>query len=155
MSTQLLSGSLGSRHTVFQMIECPSDAAAILNLVEREKPQVVVISAKMGEDHAGGDRFASRASSAGFFTLPRVIMLLDSSERAAVIEEELSARAPRGVFCPDRALPFAGQVHSVAWNKVKSGPAVPNCSSWLEALTQPALAHLNSNGGSLPFRPRN
>src|ERR1700689_5682929 len=82
MTTQLLVEAL-ARDVHFQMIESPSEAAAILNLVEQEKPQVVVISAKLGEDHTGGVDLLRelRAQSPS----PRVIMLLDSSEREAVI----------------------------------------------------------------------
>src|SRR5580693_4368415 len=126
------------------MIECPSDAAAILNLVEREKPQVVVISAKMGEDHAGGvdllRELRAQASS------PRVIMLLDSSERAAVIEAFRAGA--QGVFC--RTEPFrllAKCIQCVEQGQVWASST--ELQFLLEALTQPAMAHLTSNGGSL------
>ena len=49
MNTQLLVDAL-ARDAQFHMIESPSDPVVILNLVQREKPQVVVISAKLGED---------------------------------------------------------------------------------------------------------
>jgi two-component system nitrate/nitrite response regulator NarL len=143
MSTQLLVEAL-ARDTQFQMIECPSDAAAILNLVEREKPQVVVISAKLGEDHAGGlDLLRElRAQSPS----PRVIMLLDSSERAAVIEAFRAGA--QGVFC--RTEPF--RLLAKCIQCVDAGQVWASSTELqfvLEALTQPALAHLSSNGGSL------
>src|SRR5260370_35136841 len=48
MTTQLLVEAL-ARDAQFQMIESPSNAAAILALVKKEKPQVAVISGKLGE----------------------------------------------------------------------------------------------------------
>src|SRR5271166_7089348 len=83
MSTQLLVEAL-ARDAQFQMIESPSDAAAILKMVQREKPQVVVISAKLGEADGGGLDLLRELRMHS--PSPRVIMLLDSSERAAVIE---------------------------------------------------------------------
>src|SRR5437764_14440563 len=53
MSTQLLVDALG-RDAQFQMIEAPSSGAAVLQLAKREKPQVIVLSAKVGESNAGG-----------------------------------------------------------------------------------------------------
>src|SRR5579859_5822731 len=53
MSTQLLVDALG-RDSQFEMIEAPSSGAAVLQLAKREKPQVVVLSAKVGESNAGG-----------------------------------------------------------------------------------------------------
>jgi two-component system nitrate/nitrite response regulator NarL len=143
MSTQLLVEAL-ARDSQFHMIESASSAAAILNLTRREKPHVVVISAKLGDDHLGGFELARdiRAQAPS----PRVIMLLDSSERAAVIEAFRAGA--QGVFC--RTEPFrllakciqcvqAGQV----WASSREMQFV------LEALTQPALAQFNGIGGSL------
>ncbi len=143
MSTQLLVDAL-ARDSQFQMIDSPSTAPAILNLAKREKPHVVVISAKLGDNHLGGFELARevRAQSPS----PRVILLLDSSERAGVIEAFRAGA--QGVFC--RTEPFrllakciqcvnAGQV----WASSRELQYV------LEALTQPALANLNRNGGSL------
>src|SRR5882724_2536504 len=53
MSTQLLVDALG-RDAQFEMIEVPSSGAALLQLAKRDKPQVVVLSAKVGESNAGG-----------------------------------------------------------------------------------------------------
>jgi two-component system nitrate/nitrite response regulator NarL len=143
MSTQLLVEAL-ARDAQFQMIECASEAAAILDLVEREKPQVVVISAKLGEDHAGGLDLLRELRAQSPST--RVIMLLDSSERAAVIE---SFRAgAQGVFC--RTEPF--RLLAKCIQCVEAGQVWASSTELqfvLEALTQPAMAHLTSNGGSL------
>jgi DNA-binding NarL/FixJ family response regulator len=143
MNTQLLVEAL-ARDAQFQMIESPSNAAAILNLVKREKPQVVVISAKLGEDQAGGlDLLRDlRAQSPS----PRVIMLLDSSERAAVIDAFRAGAL--GVFC--RTEPF--RLLAKCIQCVDAGQIWASSSELrfvLEALTKPALADFSSNGGSL------
>jgi two-component system nitrate/nitrite response regulator NarL len=143
MNTQLLVEAL-ARDAQFQMIESPSNAAAILNLIKREKPQVVVISAKLGEDHAGGlDLLRDlRAQSPS----PRVIMLLDSSERTAVIEAFRAGAL--GVFC--RTEPF--RLLAKCIQCVDAGQVWASSTELrfvLEALTKPALADFSSNGGSL------
>ncbi len=51
MNTQLLVEAL-ARDAQFQMIEAPSNGASILQLAKREKPQIVVLSAKLGESGA-------------------------------------------------------------------------------------------------------
>jgi two-component system nitrate/nitrite response regulator NarL len=143
MGTQLLVEAL-ARDAQFHMIESPSNKAAILNLVQREKPQVVVISAKLGEDEAGGLELLRNLRTQS--PSPRVIMLLDSSERTAVIEA-FKAGA-QGVFC--RTEPFrllAKCIQCVDAGQVWASSA--ELKFVLEALTQPALAHLNSNGASL------
>ena len=143
MGTQLLVEAL-ARDAQFQMIESPSETAAILDLVEREKPQVVVISAKLGEDHTGGVDLLRelRAQSPS----PRVIMLLDSSEREPVIAAFRAGA--QGVFC--RTEPF--RLLAKCIQCVDAGQVWASSSELqfvLEALTQPALAHLSSNGKSL------
>jgi two-component system nitrate/nitrite response regulator NarL len=143
MSTQLLVEAL-ARDAQFQMIESPSNKAAILNLVQREKPQVVVISAKLGEDDAGGLDLIRNLRTQS--PSPRVIMLLDSSERSAVIEAFRAGA--QGVFC--RTEPF--RLLAKCIQCVDAGQVWASSTELqfvLEALTQPALAHLNTNGGSL------
>jgi len=143
MGTQLLVEAL-ARDAQFHMIESPSDKAAILNLVQREKPQVVVISAKLGEDDTGGlDLLRTLRTQS---PSPRVIMLLDASERTAVIEAFRAGA--QGVFC--RTEPF--RLLAKCIQCVDAGQVWASSTELqfvLEALTQPALAHLNSNGGSL------
>ena len=99
MSTQLLVDAL-ARDAQFQMIEAPSNGAALLQLAKREKPQVIVVSAKLGENNAGGFELVRelRALSPS----PRVIVLLDTSDRTAVIEAFRAGA--QGVFC--RTEPF-------------------------------------------------
>ena len=143
MNTQLLVEAL-ARDAQFQMIESPSNKAAILNLVEREKPQVVVISAKLGEDDTGGLDLLRNLRTQS--PSPRVIMLLDSSERTAVIEAFRAGA--QGVFC--RTEPF--RLLAKCIQCVDAGQVWASSTELqfvLEALTQPALAHLNSNGASL------
>jgi DNA-binding NarL/FixJ family response regulator len=112
MNTQLLVGAL-SLDKQFQMVESPSSPAAILVLVKRDNPHVVVLSGELAKSAAGSDlipeiRLQSPSS--------RVVVLLDSSEREAVISAFRAGAL--GVFCrtePVRLL-------------AKSGPAAPNCS---------------------------
>src|ERR1700722_15162903 len=83
MSTQLLVDAL-ARDAQFQMIEAPSIGATILQLAKREKPQIVVLSAKLDESTAGG--FDLVRELRALSPAPRVIVLLDNSDRTAVIE---------------------------------------------------------------------
>src|SRR5215831_5018482 len=80
MSTQLLVEAL-ARDGQLQMIESPSNAAAIMNLIKRERPHVVIVSAMLGETNGGGFDLVReiRSQSIGM----RVIVLLDASERTA------------------------------------------------------------------------
>src|SRR6202041_1815540 len=147
MSTQLLVEAL-ARDVHFQMIESPSEAAAILNLVEQEKPQVVVISAKLGEDHTGGVDLLRelRAQSPS----PRVIMLLDSSEREAVIAAFRAGA--QGVFC--RTEPF--RLLAKCIQCVANGQVWANSNELqflLQALAQPAFpGELHLHAGLLSAR---
>ena len=78
MSTQLLVEAL-AREGRFQMIECAPVVAGILALVKREKPQVALISAKLGENSSGGFEAVREIRAQAPET--RLIMLLDTSER--------------------------------------------------------------------------
>ena len=93
MNTQLLVGAL-SLDKQFQMVESPSSPAAILVLVKRDNPHVVVLSGELAKSAAGSDlipeiRLQSPSS--------RVVVLLDSSEREAVISAFRAGAL--GVFC--------------------------------------------------------
>jgi DNA-binding NarL/FixJ family response regulator len=140
MSTQLLVDAL-ARDAQFQMIESPSNAESILNLAKREKPQVVVISAKLGDDRVAGIDLLGeiRAQSPS----PRVIMLLDCSERRAVIDAFRAGA--QGVFC--RTEPF--RLLAKCIQCVDAGQVWASGSELqflLEALTQPALARFIGKG---------
>ena len=143
MSTQLLVEAL-AREPQFQMIESPSNAAAILNLTKSEKPEVVVVSVKLGENHAGGFELVREIRSQSPST--RVIVLLDLSERTAIIEAFRAGA--QGVFC--RTEPF--RLLAKCIQCVNAGQVWASSSELqflLEALTQPALVNFKSNGESL------
>jgi DNA-binding NarL/FixJ family response regulator len=141
MTTQLLVEAL-ARDTQFQMIESPSHATAILSLMKRERPQVAVISAKLGEKGMRGFELVREIRAQAPDT--RVIILLDASERATVIE---SFRAgAQGIFC--RTEPF--RLLAKCIQCVHSGQvwATSNELQYvLEALAQPVFAF--GNGISL------
>jgi len=143
MSTQLLVEAL-SRDAQFQMMESPSNAAALLQMTKRDKPHVVVLSAKLGENNAGGFDLVRelRAQSPA----PRVIVLLDASERAAVIEAFRAGA--QGVFC--RTEPF--RLLAKCIQCVHAGQIWASSSQLqfvLEALAKPTLANFTRNGESL------
>jgi DNA-binding NarL/FixJ family response regulator len=143
MNTQLLVDAL-ARDAQFHMIDSPSSAAAVLNLAKREKPHVVLISAKLGDNYLAGFDLARdvRAQSPA----PRVVMLLDSSERTGVIEAFRAGA--QGVFC--RTEPF--RLLAKCIQCVNAGQVwASSCELQfvLEALNQPAMANLKSNGESL------
>jgi two-component system nitrate/nitrite response regulator NarL len=143
MSTQLLVEAL-ARDSQFQMIESPSHVAAILALMKRERPQVAVISAKLGEKGMGGFELVREIRSQSPGT--RVIILLDVSDRAAVIE---SFRAgAQGVFC--RTEPF--RLLAKCIQCVHGGQVWASSSELqfvLEALVQPVFSCSNGSGISL------
>jgi two-component system nitrate/nitrite response regulator NarL len=143
MSTQLLVEAL-ARDAQFQMIESPSNAAAILDSTNREKPHVVVISAKLGEDHAGGLDLLRELRTQS--PSPRVIVLLDSSERATVIAAFRAGA--QGVFCRTETFrSLAKCIQCVGAGQVWASGS--ELQFVLEALTQPALAHFSGKGESL------
>jgi DNA-binding NarL/FixJ family response regulator len=147
MTTQLLVEAL-ARDAQFHMIESPSNAAAILALVKKEKPPVAVVSGKLGE--SSPDEFdlvrEIRLQSPG----TRVIVLLDSSERSTVTAAFRSGA--QGVFC--RTEPFrllAKCIQCVDQGQVWASST--ELHFVLEALSQPPLAGcLSVNGGLLSAR---
>jgi len=147
MTTQLLVDALG-RDAQFEMIESPSDAAAILALVKKEKPQVAVISANLGEPTPRGFDLVReiRVQSPG----TRVIVLLDSSERTSVTEAFRAGA--QGVFC--RTEPF--RLLAKCIQCVDNGQIWASSSQLqfvLGTLSQAPLAgSLNVNGGLLSAR---
>ena len=147
MTTQLLVEAL-ARDAQFQMIESPSNAAAILALVKKEKPQVAVISGKLGE--SSPEEFdlvrEIRLQSPG----TRVIVLLDSSERSTVTAAFRSGA--QGVFC--RTEPFRLLAKCIQCvDKGQVWASSTELHFVLEALSQPALAGcLSANGGLLSAR---
>ena len=143
LATQLLVEAL-ARDAQFHMIESPSSAAAILDLTKREKPQVMVISAKLGEDHSGGLDLLRELRTHS--PSSRVIVLLDSSERAAVIAAFRAGA--QGVFCRTQTFRLLAKcVQCVGAGQVWASGS--ELQFVLEALTQPALAHFSGQGESL------
>jgi len=99
MNSQLLAAAL-ERDKRFQVLEPVADSHEIVATVMKERPAVVVISAEMDNDQRRGFQIARELTTA----LPqaRLVMLLDTSERALVVE---AFRAGvRGVFCRSEPL---------------------------------------------------
>jgi two-component system nitrate/nitrite response regulator NarL len=143
MSTQLLVDALG-RDAQFSMIESPANGPALFGLVKRERPQVVVVSAKLGETNGRGFEWVReiRAQAPG----TRVVVLLDASERSSVVEAFRAGA--HGVFC--RTEPFrllAKCIQCVHQGQVWVSSA--ELHFVLEALAKPALANFQANGESL------
>jgi two-component system, NarL family, nitrate/nitrite response regulator NarL len=147
MSTQLLVEAL-AREDQFQIIESASDARAILLLVKKEKPHVAVISTQLQDPKRGGADLVRKLRLESPET--RVILLLDFSERASVIEAFRAGA--QGVFC--RTEPFrllAKCIHCVANGQVWANST--ELQFLLQALAQPAFPnHLTLSGGPLSAR---
>ena len=99
MSTQLLVEAL-ARNAQFEVIEAPSSESEILSLVQRERPDVALISSKLGDNsQAAFDLIHQiRAEQPG----ARVVVLLDNSEPAAVVEAFRAGA--HGIFCRTQPL---------------------------------------------------
>jgi len=143
MSTQLLVEAL-ARDAQLNMIESAPNALTLLNLVKREKPQIVVVSAKLGENHGGGYDLVREIHAQSPAT--RVIVLLDASERASVIEAFRAGA--QGVFCRTEPFRLLGKciqcVHQgQVWASSKE------LQFLLEALAKPTLANFQTADGSL------
>ncbi len=143
MSTQLLVDAL-ARDAQFQMIEAASNGTTLLQLAKRERPHVVVLSAKLGENSGSG--FDLVRELRGLSPAPRVIVLLDASDRTAVIEAFRAGA--QGVFC--RTEPF--RLLAKCIQCVHAGQVWASSSQLqfvLEALAKPMLANFTRNGESL------
>jgi DNA-binding NarL/FixJ family response regulator len=99
MNSQLLAAAL-ERDKRFVVLDPVSDARGIVAAVAKEKPAVVVISAELDEDKRKGFEVARELHALHVDT--RVVMLLDSSERAQVVEAFRAGA--RGVFCRSESL---------------------------------------------------
>lgn len=143
MSTQLLVEALG-RDPQFHMIECASNGPAILNQLKREKAQIAVISTKVGEGNGAGFELVREIRAQSPTT--RVVVLLDVSERSAVIEAFRAGA--QGVFCRTEPLRLLSKcIQCVHQGQVWASSG--ELHYLLEALAKPTLANLNTNGGSL------
>ena len=143
MSTQLLVEAL-ARDPQLHLIESPSNGATLLNLVKREKPHVAVVSAKLGENNGGGYELVREIRTQSATT--RVIVLLDASERASVIEAFRAGA--QGVFCRTEPFRLLGKcIQCVYQGQVWASSG--ELQFVLEALAQPTLANFQANGGSV------
>jgi len=143
MSTQLLVEAL-ARDGQFEVIECAPTVAAILALVKREKPQVALISAKLGENAAGGFEAVREIRAQSPAT--RVITLLDTSEKTAVTEAFRAGA--QGIFC--RTEPFRSLAKCIQC--VHFGQVWANSRELqfiLEAIAQPSFANFPGAANTL------
>lgn len=135
MSTQLLVEAL-ARNEQLQVIEAPSNDDEIIQLVNREKPHIVLLSSKLGQNGQAFELIkAVRSQPPG----PRVIVMLDRSEPATVVQAFRAGA--HGIFC--RTEPF--RLLSKCIECVHAGQVWASSSELhflLEALTKPGLVNL-------------
>lgn len=144
MSSQLLVEAL-SRDKRFEMLECASSASEVLGAVRRSHPQVAVLGSRVADANTSGFDLAREVKAASPST--RIIMLLDSSERASVIEAFLAGA--RGVFSrTDSLKALAKCIHSVHSGQVWASSR--ELQFVLEALCEPApMRLLNGKGHAM------
>jgi two-component system nitrate/nitrite response regulator NarL len=94
MNSQLLANSL-LRDKRFLLLETEPTAAAIQAATDAEKPDVVLLSARLEDNATRGFQLARQLTTAN----PQIciIMLLDVAERSAVVEAFRTGA--RGIFC--------------------------------------------------------
>lgn len=142
MSTQLLVQAL-ARDPQFDMIESASDGSTVLHLLKREKPHIVLVSARLGEDHGGYDLVREIRSQS---PATRVIVLLDASEKGSIIEAFRAGA--QGVFC--RTEPFnllAKCIQCVHQGQIWASSS--ELQHVLDAFARPTFAKVQAKGGSL------
>jgi len=143
MSTQLLVDAL-ARDPQFDMIESAPNGSAVLHVLKQEQPHIAVVSARLGENHGGGFDLVREIRSHSPAT--RVIVLLDASESASVVEAFRAGA--QGVFC--RTEPF--RLLSKCIQCVHRGQVWASSSELqyvVEALAQPTFAKFQTNGAKL------
>jgi DNA-binding NarL/FixJ family response regulator len=99
MNSQLLAAAL-ERDKRFQVLEPASDGRGIIATVTKEKPAVAVLSADLEENPRKGFEIARELRNLRPET--RIVMLLDASERAQVVEAFRAGA--RGVFSRSESL---------------------------------------------------
>jgi DNA-binding NarL/FixJ family response regulator len=133
MNTQLLVEVL-ARNSQFLVIEAPSSEPEILPLVQSEKPDIVLLSARLAGDGAAFELVRSiRAERPS----PRVVIMLDDSEPAAVVEAFRAGA--HGIFCRTQPLRLLAKCIEC----VHAGQVWASSSELhylLQALAKPALA---------------
>lgn len=135
MNTQLLVEALG-KNEQFHVVEAACTEDAILQLTEREKPHVVLISSKLGHNGQAFELIRNlRAMASG----PRVIVMLDQSEPATVVQAFRAGA--QGIFCRTEPLHLLTKCIEC----VHAGQVWASSSELhflLEVLTKPGMAHL-------------
>ncbi len=144
MNTQLLAEALG-RDAQFSMATPAGTGAEILAAIKREHANVALISARQGNDSRGGFVLSREIRTASPST--RVIMLLDSSERAQVIDAFRSGA--RGVFCRTEPLKLlAKSIRCVHEGQIWASSA--ELQFILEAMSEPTpMSFVSANGDAL------
>ena len=143
MSTQLLVDAL-ARDNQLHMIESPSSGPALLALVKREKPNVIVVSARLGQTSSGGCDVVREIRTQSPAT--RVIVLLDVSERATVMEAFRAGA--QGVFCRTESFRLLSKcIQCVHQGQVWASST--ELQYLLEALAKPNFANFQTKDGSL------
>ena len=109
MNSQMLADSL-ARDKRFRVAYAEPTPAAVMAVAEGEKPHVVVLSAAL--EQAGNRGFQVARDLHSTYRDTKVVMLLDASDRAAVVEAFHCGA--RGVFCRTESLKsLAKCIHSV------------------------------------------
>ncbi len=144
MNTQLLAEALG-RDAQFSMATPTGTGTEILAAIKREHANVALISARQGNDSRGGFALSREVRTASPST--RVIMLLDSSERAQVIDAFRSGA--RGVFCRTEPLKLlAKSIRCVHEGQIWASSA--ELQFILEAMSEPTpMSFVSANGDAL------
>lgn len=142
MNTQLLVEAL-AREGQFSVSGSESRAADILARVKREHPHIALISARQGDNGGAGFALCREILSASPAT--RVILLLDSSERAPVIEAFRAGA--RGIFSRTESLRLLAKcILCVHQDQVWAGSR--ELHYLLEALAEPTPIRLNNANGN-------
>ncbi len=144
MNTQLLVEALG-RDGQFTMATPASGGIEILSAIKRDHPHVALISARQGGDGRAGFVLGREIRSCSPST--RVIMLLDSSERAPVIEAFRSGA--RGVFSRTEPLKLlAKSIRCVHEGQIWASSS--ELQFLLEAMSEPVpMSFTSANGDAL------
>jgi DNA-binding NarL/FixJ family response regulator len=135
MNTQLLVEAL-AKNEQFVVTEAASTEEAVLELAQREKPDIVLLSSKLGQNGQAFELIRNLRSQAAEL---RVIVMLDRSEPATVVQAFRAGA--HGIFC--RTEPF--RLLAKCIECVHAGQVWASSSELhflLEALTRPGSANL-------------
>jgi DNA-binding NarL/FixJ family response regulator len=141
MNTQLLVEAL-ARNEQFLVFEAASNENAVMEVAQREKPDIVLLSSKLGQNGQAFDLIRNLRSQASNL---RVIVMLDRSEPAIVVQAFRAGA--HGIFC--RTEPF--RLLAKCIECVHAGQVWASSSELhflLEALTKPGMASLRHLGNA-------